>query len=359
VQFRERTVEANDGRGAGVVIVGSGLAGWSLARELRQRAPTLAIRMVCADQGHFYSKPMLSNAFAQKKDADQLVVRAAGQQAQSLNVQLAAGTRVLDIDRENRVLNVLGPAAEDARIRYGTLVLALGADAIRPPTPGIEHALSVNDIDDYRRLRHVLAAAGPGAHIALIGGGLIGSEFANDLVIGGFRVSVIDPAPWPIGNLVSEEQGKALQAALAGLGISFHFGDLAQDIAPRTGGGYRLSLRSGRGIDADVVVSAVGLQPRVELARQAGLAIARGVIVDDMGRTSDPGIYALGDCAAYRSAARAEIASGAPRALPYILPIMAAAKAIAGTLAGQPTAIEFGPMPVRVKTPALPITIAG
>jgi rubredoxin-NAD+ reductase len=99
------------------------------------------------------------------------------------------------------------------------------------------------------------------------------------------------------------------------------------------------------------------LRPRTALEQQAGLRTSRAIEVDQHGRTSDALIYALGDCAAYRSAARPDIANGAARPLPFILPIMAAGKAIAASLAGQPTPIRFGPMPVRVKTPALPLTV--
>jgi rubredoxin-NAD+ reductase len=337
-----------------VVVVGSGLAGWTLVRELRQRAPAQPITMVCADRGDFYSKPMLSNALAQNKTAEQLVQRPAAQQAQGLNLRLLASTSVVAIDRARKVLKTTGPD-----VPYGKLVLALGADPIRPPTPGLEYATSVNDIDDYRAFRDALAAAGPGARIATIGGGLIGSEFANDLAGAGFRVSVIDPAPWLLGSLVPKDQGVALQEALERLGVQFYIGDLAEKIEPRPGGGYRLCMRSGRVVEADVILSAVGLRPRIQLAQQAGLQTARGILVDEMGRTSDPDIYALGDCAAYQSASKPGVADGAPRPLPFILPIMAAAKAIAATLAGQPTPIRFGPMAIRVKTPALPLTVQG
>ncbi len=337
---------------APVVIVGGGLAGWTVARELRQRAPALSIHLVCADAGDFYSKPMLSNAFAQKKDAQSLVQRPAGQQAAMQSVQLHPRTRVLGIDRAGRRL-----LTDGAPIPYERLVLAIGADPIRLPTPGIEHALSVNDIADYAVFRTALASAGEKARVAILGGGLIGSEFANDLAGAGYPVQVVDPAPWLIGSLVAQEQGRALQAALAGLGVECHIGDLAESIEHAAGEPYRLALRSGRKVEADLLLSAVGLRPRTTLAQQAGLEVARGILVDEMGRTSDPAIYALGDCAAYQSAARPDIANGAARPLPFILPIMAAGKAIAATLAGQSTPIKFGPMPVRVKTPAHPLTV--
>jgi rubredoxin-NAD+ reductase len=342
-----------------VVIIGCGLAGWTVARELRQRDKERPITLVCADPGHFYAKPMLSNALAQKKAAGHLIQKTAAQQAQALGVDVLPNTRVQAIDRAARRLDMAPGAAREAPVYYGKLVLALGADPVRLPTPGLEQAHSVNDIGDYHAFRDALAAAGPGAHVAIIGGGLIGSEFANDLAIGGYRVSVVDPAPWLIGNLVTRDNGEALKAALAGMGVDCYLGDVASGVERSAAGRYRVTLRSGTVLEADLVLSAVGLRPRTELARQCGLDVGRGILVDEMGRTSDPDIYALGDCAAYASAARADIDGGAPRALPYIMPIMTAGKAIAATLAGQPTPIRFGPMPVRVKTPALPLTING
>jgi rubredoxin-NAD+ reductase len=337
-----------------VVVVGGGLAGWTVARELRQRDPKLAIVMVCADRGDFYSKPMLSNALALKRTPDQLVQKSAQVHAEALRVSILPGTRVTDIDRPNRRVHSSGPT-----LRYRELVLATGADPIRLPTPGLEHAYSVNDIDDYRRFRAALAQAADRARVAIVGGGLIGSEFANDLALAGYAVSVIDPAPWPIAGLIGQEQGLALRAALEALGVQFLLGEAAEAMERDAQGGYRLRLPSGRQVLADVVLSAVGLRARTELARAAGLATARGIVVDEWGRTSDPAIYALGDCAAYTSAAKPEIADGAARTLPYVLPIMTAGKAIAASLAGQATPIRFGPMAVRVKTPALPLTIQG
>ncbi len=345
---------AGAGAPGGVVIVGAGIAGWTIARELRQRDSGVVITLVCADAGHFYSKPMLSNALAQKKDAEQIVQRPAAQQAQTIGARIVGAARVLAIDRGTRQLQTTA-----GEIPYDQLVLALGADPIRLATPGLEHAHSVNDVDDYRAFRNALAKAGAGARVAIIGGGLIGSEFANDLLIGGYRVDVIDPAKWLLGNLVSQEQGRALQAALDSLGAGIHVDDIAEKVQTRIPSGFQLSLRSGRTLEADLILSAVGLRPRVQLAQAAGLVTSRGIEIDELGRTSDPDIFALGDCAAYASAARPDIANGAPRPLPYIMPVMTAAKAIAATLAGNATPIRFGPMPVRVKTPALPLTVAG
>ena len=127
--------------------------------------------------------------------------------------------------------------------------------------------------------------------------------------------------------------------------MRWHFGDAAKALSTRDGR-LALSLRSGAQLRADTVLSAIGLRPRTALASGAGLTVGRGVVVDGVGATSDPAIYALGDCAEY---------SG--RLLPYVQPIMVAARSLAATLTGTATPIEFGPMPVIVKTPACPVTV--
>lgn len=346
------SVTPSNPAGASLVIVGAGLAGWTLAREVRARDPERAITLICADAGDFYSKPMLSNALALKKAPAQLIQTAALAQAEKVGVDLRADTSVLSVDRQAQVVHT-----DRGDVAYSELVLALGADPIRLPTPGMEHVLSVNDWRDYAAFRAALDRAGEGARVAIIGGGLIGSEFANDLAQGGYAVQVIDPGRWPVGNLVTEEQGRALQTALEALGVVFHWDNVAEAITS-SGGRYRLTLRSGDTVEADVVLSAVGLRPRTALAQTMGLTVGRGVEVDDHGRTSDPLIFAIGDCAAYQSAAKPEWFDGAARPLPFVLPLMTAAKAVAATLCAQPTPVRFNAMSVRVKTPAHPLTVA-
>ena len=350
-----RSAQANTRQQTPLVIVGAGLAGWTLAREVRARAPERAITLVCADAGDFYSKPMLSNALAMKKSPAQLVQTPALVQANKLGVNLMADTLVLGVDRAQQRVHT-----ERGDIAYGELVLAVGADPIRLPVPGMAHALSVNDWRDYAAFRQTLDGVAETvqrpARVAIIGGGLIGSEFANDLGQAGHPVEVIDPGPWPVGNLVSEAQGRALQAALEALGVVFHLEDVTNSITPQ-GHGFALQLRSGAQVDADVVLSAVGLRARTDLAQAMGLVVDRGIVVDEYGYTSDAQVFALGDCAAYQSAAKPEWFDGAARPLPFVLPIMTAAKAVAATLCGEPTPIRFAAMAVRVKTPAHPLTV--
>ena len=181
--------------------------------------------------------------------------------------------------------------------------------------------------------------------VAIIGGGLIGCEFANDLAGAGYAVTVIDPTAYPLSGLMPELAGKQLLAPLASLGVTWRFG-VAVKAVDRDSTGYALTLTDESALHADVVLSAVGLRPRIELARSAGLAVNRGIVVDAQLRSSDKDIFALGDCAEIEG-----------RVLPYVLPIMHAARALAQVLAGKDARVEFPAMPVVVKTPAHPVAV--
>jgi rubredoxin-NAD+ reductase len=322
-----------------IVVMGSGLAGYTLIRELRKLDRQTPVVLVTRDSGDYYSKPMLSNALAQRKDAASLVLTQAAEMAAQLGVTLRPYCEVTAIDTGARRLQTT-----QGELRYGRLVLAMGADAIRVPLQGeaANRVVSVNDLSDYTRFRALLAGS---KRIAIMGGGLIGCEFANDLAAAGYAVSVIDPGPWPLASLMPEQAGSQLLAPLAALGVDWHFGTSVSR-ADAEGAVLRLTLADGAVLHADLLLSAVGLRPRTALAQQAGLAVNRGIVVDAHLRSSDESIFALGDCA--------EIAG---RVQPFVLPIMHAARALARTLAGTETPVAFPVMPVVVKTPAHPVAV--
>ncbi|MEO8342953.1 MAG: FAD-dependent oxidoreductase [Gallionella sp.] len=322
-----------------IVVLGSGLAGYTLVRELRKLDRDTEIILISRDSGDYYSKPMLSNAFAQGKDAATLVNTAAAEMAKQLNFTLLPHTEVLGIDRERKQLRTSAGVIE-----YGRLVLALGADAIRLPLQGdaADAVMSVNDLADYAKFRGAITSV---KQIAIIGAGLIGCEFANDLAAAGYAVTVIDPTAYPLSGLMPEEAGTQLLAPLVNLGVAFHFG-VAVKAVDRNSSAYALTLTNESVLHADIVLSAVGLRPRIELARNAGLAVNRGIVVDAQLRSSDADIFALGDCAEIEG-----------RVLPYVLPIMHAARALARVLAGEDARVEFPAMPVVIKTPAHPVAV--
>lgn len=331
--------ENKDFGNAGLVIVGSGLAGYTLAREHRKLAPARKITVITVDGGEVYAKPMLSNAFAQGKDAGGLVQKSGEQMAQEQRLTLLTKTRVAAIDAKAKTLS-LAHGQGTLSLPYDQLALALGADARPFQAPGSETVTvySVNDLADYAKWRQVL---GTQDRILMIGAGLVGSEFANDLAIAGHRVALVDPGPWPLGRLAPAEVGAALGRAMAQQGMALHMGRNIARLEPGLA-----TLDDGAAIAFDHALSAIGLAPRTELAEAAGLTVERGIVVDRWLRTSDPDIYALGDCA---------ISDAGP--LPFVAPLMAEAKALAATLAGTPTKLALPALPVVVKTPCLPLVV--
>ncbi len=329
-----------------IVIVGTGLAGYNLARELRKLNADVPLVVLSRDHAGFYSKPMLSNALAGKKTAATLVMKPAEKMADELKAQVLAQTEVTGIDAASRTLSL----SNGQTLVYRDLVLAPGADPIRLPLGGdaADTVLSVNDLADFARFAEALDASpagGPVKRVAILGAGLIGCEFANDLLAREILPTVLDLADRALGRLLPPEASALLQGKLEAGGARFRFGVGAQSL-DKVDGGLRLTLSDGSTLDTDLVVSAIGLRPRTDLAAQAGAAVGRGVQVGRDLATTVPHIYALGDCAEVQGLV-----------LPYVMPLMAQARALAATLNGTPTQVAYPAMPVTVKTPAWPTVV--
>lgn len=325
---------------APLVIVGTGLAGYNLAREWRKLDSTTPLLLITADDGRSYSKPMLSTGFGKQKDADGLVLAEAGAMAEQLNAEVRTHTRVTGIDPGHRRLWI-----GDEAVPYRDLVLAWGAQPIRVPVAGDaqDSILPVNDLEDYARFCR--AAAGK-RRILVLGAGLIGCEFANDLTAGGYQVELVAPCEQVMPGLLPVEAARAVQTGLEGLGVRFHLGPVLNRLE-HAGEALQAELSDGTLLSCDLVLSAVGLHPRTSLAEQAGLACGRGIAVDRLLQTSHANIHALGDCAEVDGLN-----------LLYVMPLMTCARALAQTLAGNPTRVSYGPMPVTVKTPVCPLVVS-
>lgn len=325
---------------APIVVIGTGLAGYNLVKEVRKLAPQQPVLMITADDGRNYSKPMLSTGFGKNKSADELAMASAADMAEQLNIVIRTNTRVTGIDAAaHRVFIGEEPVA------YSKLVLAWGAEAVSPRVEGDagELIFSINDLQDYARFRD--AAAGR-KKVLIMGAGLIGAEYANDMASGGFDIDVVAPCEHLLPSLLPAEAAQAVQTGLEGLGVRFHLGPLVTRIV-RDGDGVLATLSNGETIAADIVVSAIGLRPRLDLAVKAGLQVGHGVQVSRLLQTSEADIYALGDCAEIEG-----------RVLLYVLPLMASARALAKTLCGTATEVSFGVMPVTVKTPVVPVVVS-
>lgn len=325
---------------APVVIVGTGLAGYNLAREFRKLDSQTPLLLITADDGRSYSKPMLSTGFGKNKEADGLSMAEPGAMAEQLNAQVRTHTRISGIDPGHKRLWI-----GEESVHYRDLILALGAQTIQVPVQGDagEAIFPINDLEDYARFR---AAAAGKRRVLILGAGLIGCEFANDLILGGHEVDLVAPCEQVMPTLLHPSAAAAVQAGLEGLGARFHLGPVLSTLS-RVDEGLEAHLSDGEVLRCDLVVSAIGLRPRVDLAAAAGLETGRGVVVDRHLQTSHANIYALGDCAEVDGLN-----------LLYVMPLMSCARALAQTLAGTPTAVKYGPMPVTVKTPVCPLVVS-
>lgn len=320
-----------------IVIVGSGMAGYTLAKEFRAHNQSQRIVLLTSDGGENYYKPMLSNAFAKNKSATTLISKRAAEMSAELDVEIKTGVEVTSINRNAHTLETT-----IGTVKYSKLILATGAEQRRLSIQGNAAAaiLSVNDLDDYQRFRKQLPEQ---ARIVILGAGLIGCEFANDLISAGYKVSVIDLADAALGRLVPDKVSFAMQERLSKKGVEWLFNTSLSKVE-KSENGMLCSLDNGVTIDADLVLSAIGLLPRIELARDADLEINRGIVTDLALNTSDPDIYALGDCSEVGQQVRL-----------FIAPLRLGAVALAKTLAGKRTQVQYPEMPVLIKTPSYPI----
>lgn len=322
-----------------IVIVGSGLAGYTLLKEIRKRDAETPVTLVTADDGAFYSKPNLSNALATGRTAAVLASATAEKMAADQNATVLTHTRVTAIDTQGQRIRT-----DSGKLDYGKLVLALGADPFAHGLSGSGAAsvMAVNDLADYAVFRGAIEGK---RRIAVLGGGLIGCEFANDLVHAGYAVDVVHLGEWPLERLLPVEAGRRLADSLAALGVTWHFGRTGKSVNA-TATGYQLTLDNGDTLEADAVLSAIGLKPRTQLAQAAGIPVGRGIQTNGLLETGVANVYAMGDCAEVEGLN-----------LPYVQPLMVQARALAATLTGTPTPVIYAPMPVMVKTPAHPVAV--
>jgi len=332
-----------------IVIIGTGLAGYNLARELRKRPEEIELTLITRDDGAFYSKPMLSNGLAKQKQAADLPMGDADKMRADLKASILTHTAVNAIDRESQSLQL----DNGEQVKYDKLVIATGANPIRFPIDGdgSDDVLVVNNLDDYAVFRTKLeektkVKSSAKSSVAIIGPGLIGCEFANDLAQAGHAVTVIGPDEAPMSTLLPTEVGRVLEKALSDLGVNWCL-KLTTSAINKTATGYELVLSDGQTVQADLVLSAIGLRSDISLAEAAGLQCQRGIVVDRSLQSSDENIYALGDCAEVEGLV-----------LPFVMPLMNGARALAATLCGESTKVSYPAMPVLVKTPAMATVVS-
>ncbi|MEY6434193.1 FAD-dependent oxidoreductase [Thioalkalicoccus limnaeus] len=286
-----------DQEGDHIVIVGAGIGGWSIAERLRQNGAKGPITIVTKDDGDYYYKPHLSVSVTSKSRGD-LVIARGPERAQLLDVDLRARTQVLGLDRKKKRLLINKGKVDFGRLDYGKLVLATGAVPFRLYDRRIQqHLHQLNDLDQFESLTELLNSGSK--RVLILGAGLIGCELGDHLARAGHEVAINDKAPHLLSSVVSEGVSTCVHDRYVQNGIEFVLGTAIKDVA-KGDGGLQIQFEDGRTMERDVVISAIGLKPNVELAARAALDVGKGIKVDDTMRTSDPDIYAVGDCAEHK-----------------------------------------------------------
>jgi rubredoxin-NAD+ reductase len=324
----------------GVVIVGGGRAGWQMAEALRALDAERPITLVSACAADVYDKPLLSVAMARQLDLDRLPKETGTQAAARLNVRLLAHTHAVRICTDTHTLRTTR-----GTLRYERLVLAHGAQAALPLALPADMCWRINHLAAYRQLR---AALGDTAKdVVVVGAGLIGSELANDLALGGHRITLLDVMARPLARWPTSEAGAPLLAAWQDLPIHF-VGNVQVASVERVGNRYRVTTACGQRFPADQVVAAAGLATPPRLAQSAGLAWDQGIAVQPLDlATSDPRIHALGDCISVNG-----------QTSRFIEPIARQARTIAAAICrNTPVPFEVRAATVRVKTTTHPLTL--
>jgi len=330
----------NKGSEDTIVIVGAGIAGWSVAEAIRKRDAETPLLLISACQGVSYPKPALSTALASGKTIDDIAEQDALSKAAALNMDVRTETRVIKIDSKKKRLTTARGG-----IQYGKLILALGGHQRELPVAGdaADTVFRVNDLMAYRRLRTRLDEGV--RHVTILGAGLIGCEFAEDLSAGGYQVSVIDPTDYPLSSLLPADTAQELRQRLQEKGVQWHFHDTL-DSVEHSDGRLRAILSSGEALVTDLVLSAAGLVANTQLAEKARLAVNKGISTNNLMQTSSEHIYAIGDCAEVDG----EIFA-------FIEPIHRQADTVAAHLSGEEEPFVSRSPLVRVKTPSYPISI--
>lgn len=322
-----------------IIIIGSGIAGYYTARELRRLDKQTPIIILTADDGYHYYKPNLSTALRNQQSPQQLVMFDSQTIAQQLSLSCRPHSQVTQVNLANRCVTV-----NQEPLHYRQLVFATGASTRHINIDGLPdtHKFMLNDLMSYR---HFCQQLTPQDRILILGVGIIGCEYASDLNLANHHVSMVAPATRLMDTVLPEGSSATIHQTLQSVGIDIHLQATVLSATPADEGGYTFQLSNGERLVADKVISAAGLIPQTCLAADAGIEVADGIVVNDKLQTSAPDVYAIGDCAAVNG----QVAM-------YVAPIMSCAKALGKTLAGQETAMNPPKVPVIVKTAPCPLT---
>lgn len=331
----------------GVVVVGGGLAGWSVVEAVRALDKDIPVALIASDTADRYHKPMLSVAISQGKTPKDLIRTTAQEAASMLNVRLLANTAVTGIDVHAKSVHIAGE-----QVAYDDLVLAIGACPVYPSVIGQDVAWHVNNLTKFAQLQSRLHAP---KNIAIIGAGMIGTELAEDLVNAGHQVSLIGSSEYPLPNLLPSVAGERVLNAIRGIGVNWLGSHELQSVTSTKQGHQLVLMNVATGetvvLMVDEMIVATGLVVDEHLLMSAGLNFDRhtGIAVNPQTlQTSVAHIYAIGDCISI---------DGVP--CRYVAPHRAQALAIASQILGQGGLYTHKTPMIRLKNKSINVTATG
>ena len=319
-----------------LVVVGTGMAAMASVEALLEhdQAEDWRITMVGREPDLPYNRILLSKLIAGDAEEPELTLRPPDWLA-ARGIELRAGTEVRSLSLDRRIAE-LGNGEE---LEFDRLIVATGSTQLVPQLSGA----GLRGVQLFRTLpdaRRIVAAAARARGAVVIGGGLLGLELARGLQLRGLRVTVVHAAEWLMERQIDRAPARMLQRSLEADGIEFHLGVTASAVLGEDAA-EAVMLGDGTRVPAEMVVVATGVTPDVALARDAGIEVQRGIVVDDELRTSAPGVYAVGECAQHR-----DVLYG------LWAPLLEQAKVVGASLAGVPAAF-------RGATPATTLKVAG
>lgn len=281
-------------RAGKLVVIGNGMAGAKFVEELRSRASEQFDVTVLGEEPHGgYNRIMLSGVLGGFRTADEIITHAP-EWYDERRITLQRGTAAVAIDRDEKIVTT----ASGDRVPYDALVIATGSRPLVPPIPGLDapHVFVMRTIDDCARIQAAIRQDMP---VVVLGGGLLGLEAASGLRSLGAAPTVVHMAPTLMEMQLDSDGGRALRTKIETLGIAVKTNARAVK-AYDDANGRGIELADGERIPGEAIVVCCGIVPNVSLARDANLAVERGILVDDGMQTSDPAVFSLGECVQHR-----------------------------------------------------------
>jgi nitrite reductase (NADH) large subunit len=307
-----------------LVVVGNGMAGMACVEQILKHSPDFHFT-VFGDETHVnYNRVMLSSVLAGEKAADEIVIHSR-EWYQKHQIDLRVGVRIVDVDSRSKMVT----GDDGSRTPYDKLLLATGSSAWLPPIEGLDKdgVFTFRTLDDTRALLH---RSGPDTQAVVIGGGLLGLEAARGLQIQGCRVTVVHLMATLMERQLDREGGQHLVKKMEALGVRVLLGKSTKAIRG-AGRAERVEFADGESVDANLVVIAAGIRPNVDLGRKAGVTVKRGIVVNDYMETSDPDVFAVGECVEHRGVCYGLVA-----------PLYEQGKVLAATITGHREATYAG-----------------